>query len=180
MSPFLRSLAILIFFISIGAIPARAAESPGTPGIQSTAAPGVESTSSAIAIPTATPSINPLEEAAELRDPFKRPASAKIAEVAPSSPLETYPIEQFKLVGVITGMQRLRAILQDPAGKTHFVTERMRIGTRRGVIREIRADAVIVREKMVNVLGKEEVSDSEIRLPEENTAGSKVSGENHG
>jgi len=101
-----------------------------------------------------------------LRDPFKRPDRALVV-AAPVSELERFPIEQYKLIGVITGASRLRAILQDPNGKTHFVAERMRIGTRRGVIREIRSDTVVVREKIVNLLGKEEASDSEIRLPEE-------------
>ncbi len=108
-----------------------------------------------------------IEEALSLRDPFKRPESAGGIVAAAVSELERYPVEQYKLVGVITGADRLRAIIQDPSGKTHFVSERMKIGTRRGVIREIRADSVIVREKMVNVLGKEEPSDSEIRLPDE-------------
>lgn len=117
-----------------------------------------------------------LEEALTLRDPFKRPDSAQSGAETLLSDLERYPTEQFKLVGIITGPSRLRAIIQDPTGKTHFVAERMRIGTRRGIIRKIRTDAVIVREKMVNVLGKEEAADSEIRLPDERPGAGGSSG----
>lgn len=114
-----------------------------------------------------------MDEVLRLRDPFQRPASAMLVATRPSSDLESFAVEQFRLVGVITGMQRLRAILQDPSGKTHFVSEKMRIGTRRGIIRQIRDDAVIVREKVTNVLGREELIDSEIRLPDESSLKSR-------
>jgi Tfp pilus assembly protein PilP len=117
-----------------------------------------------------------LEEAIALRDPFKRPEGFNLNSAVAVSDLERFPTEQFKLIGVITGASRLRAIVQDPEGKTHFVAERMRIGTRRGVIQRIRSDAVVVREKTVNVLGKEESSDNEIRLPEENRMAGGSSG----
>ncbi|MEN9723714.1 MAG: type pilus assembly protein PilP [Pseudomonadota bacterium] len=125
---------------------------------------------------TQTPIPNPeeagaaIEEALALRDPFMKPAALMApAPTGPVSDLERYPVDQFKLIGVITGASRLRAILVNPEGKTFFVSERMKIGTRRGVIREIRANSVLVREKIVNVIGKEEPMDSEIRLPDENT-----------
>jgi len=106
-------------------------------------------------------------DALQLRDPFKRPASVMDSSLVPTSELEQYSVDQFKMVGVITGADRLRAIVLDPKGKTHFVSEKMRLGTRRGVIREIRADKVTVREKILNAIGKEESVDVEIKLPAE-------------
>ncbi|MBU6374450.1 MAG: pilus assembly protein PilP [Bdellovibrionales bacterium] len=120
-------------------------------------------------------SIQAIDEALQLRDPFKSPERAAIAAAAVTE-LERYPLEQFKLIGVITGAHRLRAIVLDPTGKTHFVAEKMRIGTRRGVIREIRSDVVIVREKIFNVLGKEETSEAEIKLLDDKTSRSGSSG----
>lgn len=120
------------------------------------------------AVPVEQKELNPeLEEALSLRDPFQRPLGAEPETEVILSELERYPLDQFKLVGVITGASRLRAILQDPSGHTHFVAERMRVGNRRGVIRKIRSDAVVVREKTVNILGREEFSDNEIRLSDE-------------
>ncbi|MFN7684006.1 MAG: pilus assembly protein PilP [Oligoflexia bacterium] len=103
-------------------------------------------------------------EVLELRDPFKRPIPVEAAVAAPLSELEAYAVDQFKMVGAITGTGRVRAILQDPQGKTHLVSEKMKIGPRKGIIREIRANIVKVREKVVNALGREEAVDTELRL----------------
>jgi len=120
--------------------------------------------------PIKGPEVDPkvaLDEALLLRDPFKCPDGlVRKAEVAVSD-LEKYPSEEYKLIGVITGPSRLRAIVQDPEGKTFFVTERTRFGNRRGVIRTIRSDSLVVQEKTVNALGREETSENEIRLKEE-------------
>jgi hypothetical protein len=148
---------LLLLLIAASATPAHAEDA--TPSPQAAPAAPAAATEGDLA--------QALEEALSLRDPFKRPEGFRVNTAVAVSELERFPTEQYKLVGVITGASRLRAILQDPEGKTHFVAERMRIGTRRGVIRQIRSDAVVVREKMVNVLGKEEASDSEIRLPDE-------------
>ena len=108
------------------------------------------------------PDIDPA--AMDMRDPFKRPFVADAPAAAPMGVLERFTVEQFKMVGAITGTGRVRAILLDPDGRTHLVSEKMRIGPRRGVIREIRANVVKVRELVVNALGREEAVDTEIRL----------------
>lgn len=107
------------------------------------------------------------QQALEMRDPFKRPFVAGTTVAAPLSELENFGVDQFKMVGVITGADRLRAILLDPSGKSHFVSEKMRIGTRKGYIREIRSDQIVIREKIINAIGREEALDTEIRLPPE-------------
>jgi hypothetical protein len=65
----------------------------------------------------------------------------------------------------LTGPARLKAMIVAPNGKTYFVSESQKIGTRDGVIRKITTKAVLVREKIVNVIGREETIDFEIRLP---------------
>jgi len=102
------------------------------------------------------------DEMVNIRDPFKRPNVSHSA--ATLSPLESIPLENFKLLGVITGPERVRAMVANPEGKTFFVAEKMKIGTRSGVIRKITPEAVFVREKIVNVLGQEEDVETEIRL----------------
>jgi hypothetical protein len=115
-------------------------------------------------------------ELLRIRDPFKRPI-APIEKQESKTPLEMYASERYKMIGVITGMDRLRAIILDPDGKTHFVSEGMKIGMRKGVITKIQQESIRVREKLMNVLGKEEPVDVDIRLPGENgsTPGSELS-----
>jgi len=101
------------------------------------------------------------------RDPFKRPP-IKMGVEGPKSELQAFPVEQFKLVGVMTGDSgRMKAMLEGPNKKTYFVQEKMFIGIRNGFIQKITDTAVIVREKIVNVLGQEEAVNSEILLPVE-------------
>lgn len=99
-----------------------------------------------------------------LRDPFKRP-DLEMVKVVPKTELESYAADSFKMIGVLTGPKRLKAMLLAPDGKTYFVTERTKIGTRNGFVRRITPEAVSVREKVVNVLGQEENLDLEIKLP---------------
>lgn len=106
-------------------------------------------------------------EMMSLRDPFKKPA-LMVEKQVPRSPLERFATEQFKMSGAITGLDRLKAILVDPEGKTHFVTEGMKIGQRKGVIIQITADKVRIREKIMNVLNREEDQYMEVPLRSEN------------
>jgi Tfp pilus assembly protein PilP len=99
------------------------------------------------------------------RDPFKRPP-LKLGQEGPKSELQTFPVEKFKLMGVMTGDSgHMKAMLQAPNGRTYFVQEKMLIGIRSGFIQKITDTAVIVREKIVNALGQEEAVNSEILLP---------------
>jgi hypothetical protein len=106
------------------------------------------------------------EEVTHVRDPFKKPMIAKVG-VKPRSELESFPVEKFKLIGIVTGPKRLRAMLQGPTGTSYFVAEGMAIGMRKGVIRKITTEAVLVRERVVNILGQEENVETELHLPEE-------------
>jgi Tfp pilus assembly protein PilP len=89
------------------------------------------------------------------RDPFRKPSAPGNPDLNRSD-LESYPAEGFKMVGVVTGFNKLRAMVSAPNGKTYFVSEKMKIGVRKGYIRKITADQILVREKIVNVLGEEE------------------------
>jgi type IV pilus assembly protein PilP len=111
-----------------------------------------------------TPVMDIDAEALELRDPFKRPFSVIASPGVPVGPLESFSVEDFKMVGSIVGLDRVKAILLDPTGKTHIVSEKMKIGLKQGLIREIRATQVKVREKETNAIGKEESIDTVIKL----------------
>lgn len=110
-----------------------------------------------------------LEASMSLRDPFRRPAlkagegkdeGGKVPE------LERYSVDEFKLVGVITGTRKNKAMLVTPDGKMHIVSESARIGHRHGIIRKIAPGKVDIEEKSVNILGEEEKSETTIELSE--------------
>ncbi len=104
------------------------------------------------------------EEMLKLRDPFRAPEILSLKAQLPKTDLERYPLDEYKLLGVITGPNRLRALLLCPNGKTYFVGEKTKIGMHRGIIRRITPDRIDVREKITNALGQEENLDGEIRL----------------
>jgi Tfp pilus assembly protein PilP len=97
------------------------------------------------------------------RDPFKMPELPKVEAV--KSDLENYPADQFKLIGILEGEGHPRAMIAAPNGKTYFVRESMPIGQKKGVIRKITESAIFIREKVANVLGEEENSDTVLTLP---------------
>ena len=99
----------------------------------------------------------------KMRDPFK-PPELSVAEERPKTELEKYPATDFQLLGVLTGPLKVSAILRDPEGKTYYVSENLRIGQRNGVIKRITTQSIIVREKIVNAIGREENVDTEIVL----------------
>lgn len=97
------------------------------------------------------------------RDPFKMPNIAK--GEGPHSALESFPTEQFKLLGILNGPTQRRAMIAAPNGRTYFVKEKMAIGQRSGVIKKITDSSILVREKTLNVLGAEENVETVLKLP---------------
>jgi hypothetical protein len=105
-----------------------------------------------------------IESYLSIRDPFRKPDSMMAKEEVKSE-LERFPADSFKFVGILTGPKKLRAMLMDPNGKTHFVADKARVGTRGGVIASISQDKIRVREKTINLLGQEESAYIELKLP---------------
>ncbi len=117
----------------------------------------------------------PPAEVLQLRDPFKRPFLPVLGS-GPKSELERFPIEQFKMIGVVTGPDKVRAMLYGPNGKTYFVAKSMKIGIRSGVINRITPDGVHVRERVINVLGQVESVENVIPLVPEKKDEKKIAG----
>lgn len=109
-----------------------------------------------------------LENSLNLRDPFSRfiAKSEDRVDQALIPELERFDLEQFKLVGIITGAKRNKALLTAPDGKMHVISERATIGTRRGTVTRITPGAIVVHEKVVNLLGQEEGVDTQIEFQE--------------
>ncbi len=103
------------------------------------------------------------DDFAKLRDPFRAPES-QIISLESKSELESYGIEDYKMNAAITGPSRIRAMISAPDGKTFFVSEKMKIGLRNGIIKKILPEKIIVKEKIINAIGQQEFIDSEIRM----------------
>jgi hypothetical protein len=110
--------------------------------------------------------LDDITELRKLRDPFKKPEGlVKAANSAPPrSVLEQFPSDQYKMIGVLTGMGKVKAMLLAPDSKTLIASEKDRIGQRSGVIRKITSDRVFIREKVVTTIGETEAVDIELRL----------------
>ena len=103
------------------------------------------------------------------RDPFKEPMVSDIQEIR--SDLERFAVTDFKVVAIITGPIRMRAMIVAPDSKTHTVSEKTKLGLRDGVITKITTKTIVVREKVVNPLGEIEFFDTEIGLDPPSVAG---------
>jgi Tfp pilus assembly protein PilP len=119
--------------------------------------------------PEASPVPRTVADYKKFRDPFKEPVIAEVEEHR--SDLERYATTDFKVVAIITGPLRMRAMLVGPDSKTHYVAEKMKIGLRDGVITKITTKSVIVREKVVNPLGEVETFNTEISMDQPAMAG---------
>lgn len=104
-------------------------------------------------IPMAVQSLTEVDQ--RLRDPFKRPAVEDLDKGKVLTELEKISLDQLKVVGVVTGLQRPQAVIAGPDSKTHIVTLGTRIGVRQGVVTSIQTNGIVVREKLVNPLGQE-------------------------
>ncbi len=83
------------------------------------------------------------------------------------TPLECCEVGVFRLVAVVTGVKRPRAVVQAPDGKRYIIRKGDRIGTKEGRVVAITMDSVIIKEKIRdaegNLVGTEIVK---LTLPE--------------
>lgn len=101
------------------------------------------------------------------RDPFvplsriKRP----VVNDEPETPLQSYDIDQFKLVGVIVGKGDPKAMVVAPDGKSYVLARGVRIGKNNGIIIEINSDVILVEEKYYDYTGNVIENIQEIVVP---------------
>ncbi len=90
------------------------------------------------------------------RDPFTPIIikEEKKALTGAKTPLERYPISEFKLAGVVWGGLGFHAMLEGPDGKGYFVRVGTKIGPNQGVIKKITQTTMIIEEKYKDQLGE--------------------------
>lgn len=109
------------------------------------------------------------------RDPFKSfvaPAQKadKLAAPAPvrwsgGIPLQSYDVQQFKVIGLIAGLKENRGMVVDPTGKGYVVKEGMEIGRNNGRIVKITATSIEVLEQYRTDSGRTKKQIVRLTLP---------------
>lgn len=90
------------------------------------------------------------------RDPFApyisavKPPGGVTPPVGPVTELERFELEQLRLVGIIWGVPKPKALFLDPNQKTYVVFNKTRIGRNSGYVAEIREGEVVVIEAFNN------------------------------
>jgi type IV pilus assembly protein PilP len=96
------------------------------------------------------------------RDPFTPiiVKEEKKALIGSKTPLERFPVSEFKLAGIVWGGLGYHAMLEGPDGKGYFVRVGTVIGPNRGVVKRITSKTMVIEEKYKDPSG--EVSKREI------------------
>ncbi|MEN8685949.1 MAG: pilus assembly protein PilP [Desulfuromonadales bacterium] len=104
------------------------------------------------------------------RDPFM-PLSRirKLVDIVvddePETPLQSYDVAQFKLIGVIVGMGDPKAMVVAPDGKSYVLAKGIKIGKNNGVIVDITSESVSVQETYYDFSGNVIENIQEITVP---------------
>ncbi len=108
----------------------------------------------------APPSLQEQFDFSSKKDPFRSFVAATRAKLPlpPISenqiPIQKYEVNQFKLMGIITGLTENRAMVLDPTGKSYVVKEGSLIGPHNGRVRSIKPTALEVAEQYREENGK--------------------------
>ena len=101
------------------------------------------------------------------RDPFRSflASGERSGDDVPQTPLQRYEVDQYQLVGIIWGIERPRALVQDPEGVGHVMEVGTYIGKNWGKVTRISAEEVVVTEEYQTLRGDLVVNDIRLALP---------------
>jgi type IV pilus assembly protein PilP len=102
------------------------------------------------------------------RDPFRSflsfASDASILDNIPRTELQKYDIEQYQLTGIIWGMDRPRALVEDPEGIGHVMELGTYVGKKWGKVTSIQDGLVVITEEYQTNEGELVVKPTELRL----------------
>lgn len=101
------------------------------------------------------------------RDPFRSFLSlgTRGPEPIPRTPLQKYEIDQYQLVGIVWGIERPRALVEDPEGVGHVMEIGTYIGKNWGKVTQISPTEVMVTEEYQTIDGELVVNTLPMALP---------------
>jgi len=157
---------------------AKAAPAAAKPAAPPTAAAKPSLPAPAVPAPAVEPAPPPAPQeqayvyrAGNRRDPFRSiiVSRERQAEAGLLHPLQQYAVKDLKLVAVVWGQLGAGAMLETPDGKGYTVYVGTNVGNRDGVVKQIKPDQVVVRERYTDIFGekKEESVVLNLHLPEE-------------
>lgn len=101
------------------------------------------------------------------RDPFQSflatASEDSLLDNIPRTPLQKYEVGQYNLTGIIWGIDRPRALVEDPEGIGHVVEVGTYMGTKWGKVESIEDGLIIVTEELQTVDGQLVVKRQELR-----------------
>ena len=99
------------------------------------------------------------------RDPFRSfVLTASTEREDARGPLEQFDLAQLKLVAVVWGTERPRAVVSDPSGRGYIVREGTYMGKNEGRIIQIADNALVVKETYVDYFGETTTKDVTMRV----------------
>jgi hypothetical protein len=105
------------------------------------------------------------------RDPFRSiiVSGGRRVETSLSNPLQQYAVKDLRLIAIIWGQLGAGAMLETPDGKGYTVYVGTTVGNRDGVVKQIKPDQIVVKERYTDIFGerKEESVVLNLHLPEE-------------
>jgi type IV pilus assembly protein PilP len=100
------------------------------------------------------------------RDPFRSFLSFGVREQdTPRTPLQKFEIDQYSLVGIIWGIDRPRALVEDPEGVGHVMEIGTYIGRNWGKVTQITSGEAVVTEEYQTIDGELVVNNISMTLP---------------
>lgn len=105
------------------------------------------------------------------RDPFLSfMTEATNATIEAPTPLQKFDLDQFRLRAIVWGVDRPRALVEDPEGTGHVIEPGTYIGKNWGKVSQITARAVVVTEEFQTPDGELVVNERELALPVQDDA----------
>ncbi|HWP91402.1 MAG TPA: pilus assembly protein PilP [Thermodesulfobacteriota bacterium] len=112
-----------------------------------------------------SPEEKPLYTPQGKRDPFRpfikleeeREVKPQVSQLVP--PIKRYPLEEFRLVGILWAGQQPKAMIVDPEKNTYVLGIGDEIGNSQGRIIEVRESGILVEEKrqLEDVFGQKKI-----------------------
>lgn len=103
------------------------------------------------------------------KDPFRSFLDVPITE-DPVTPLQRFDLDQLQLVGVIWGIDRPRALIEDPERVGHVVETGTYMGKHWGKISQITSSGIVVTEEYMTVQGELVVTEIPMSLQDNSQA----------
>lgn len=108
------------------------------------------------------------------KDPFRSfLALASADDEVPRTPLQRYDLDQYQLVGIVWGVDRPRALVEDPEATGHVVEIGTYMGKNWGKVTQITSSGLVITEEYQTIDGELVVNEIPLSLPDPTAAGGR-------